>query len=208
MREQLETEIEEADLEYLTEEVPVTINQSLDGVKRVDQIVKAMKDFSHPGEEEKISTDINKVIETTLTVCRNEWKYVAEVDTDLSPSLPPVPCFPGDISQVFLNIIVNAAHAISDITENGNNGLGKISISTQAENGYATILIKDTGGGIPKNIHNQVFNPFFTTKERGKGTGQGLAIAHRVVVKKHQGTLSFDSVKNQGTTFIIKLPLQ
>ncbi len=208
LQEQLQTDIEDADLEYLTEEVPLTINQSLDGVRRVDKIVKAMKDFSHPGEEDKTPTDLNKIIETALTVCRNEWKYVADVETSFDPELPAVPCFPGDISQVFLNLIVNAAHAISEVTDNGNNGMGKISISTQVNDKNATVLITDTGGGIPEDIQNRVFNPFFTTKERGKGTGQGLAIAHRVVVNKHEGNLSFDTKKDDGTTFTISLPLK
>ncbi len=207
LQEQLEADIEEADLKYLTEEVPLTIDQSLDGVRRVDKIVRAMKDFSHPGEEEKTPTDLNKIIETALTVCRNEWKYVAEIETNLASDLSAVPCYPGDISQVFLNLIVNAAHAIGEETDNGNNGLGKITISTQADDENATVRITDTGGGIPEEIQGRVFNPFFTTKKRGKGTGQGLAIAHRVVVNKHEGHLSFDSKKNGGTTFFIQLPL-
>lgn len=202
----IDNNIEEADLEYLTEEVPVTIKQSLDGVRRVNKIVKAMKDFSHPGEEEKTSVDINKIIETTLTVCKNEWKYVAEIERDFSVDLPFVPCFPGDLSQAFLNIIVNAAHAIGDVTHGDKKGMGKISIQTQSLERAVQILITDTGGGIPDKIQSKIFDPFFTTKDRGKGTGQGLAIAHRVVVNKHQGGLSFDSKPGDGTTFIIELP--
>ena len=204
--EEIEEDMENADLDFLKEEVPVTINQSLEGVRRVDKIVKAMKDFSHPGEEDKTPADINKIIETTLTVCKNEWKYVAEVDTNFSPDLPPVPCFPGDLSQVFLNIIVNAAHAISEATDGAKNGMGRISIMTAPAEDSVEIQIRDTGGGIPKDIQDRVFNPFFTTKSRGKGTGQGLAIAHRVVVNKHQGSLSFQSQQGEGTTFLIKIP--
>ena len=170
------------------------------------EIAKAMKDFSHPGEEEKSSTDINKIIETTLTVCKNEWKYVAEIEKDMSVELPNVPGFPGDLSQVFLNIVVNAAHAINDVKEGGKIGMGKISIKTQLKEDCVEILIADTGGGIPENAQSRIFDPFFTTKERGKGTGQGLAIAHRIVVKKHQGNLSFETRKGDGTTFIIRLP--
>jgi len=206
LKKKIEDSREDADLEYLAEEVPTTIQQSLDGVQRVGEIAKAMKDFSHPGEEEKSATDINKIIETTLTVCKNEWKYVAEIEKDMSVELPTVPGFPGDLSQVFLNIVVNAAHAINDLKEGGKTGMGKISIKTQLKEDCVEILIADTGGGIPENAQSRIFDPFFTTKERGKGTGQGLAIAHRIVVKKHQGNLSFETSKGDGTTFRIQLP--
>lgn len=198
--------IEEADLEYLKEEIPQTVEQSLEGVQRVDRIVRAMKEYSHPSGDEKKTADINKIIESTATVCRNEWKYVAELTSDLSPDLPAIPCFAGEISQVILNIIVNAAHAIGDITEGGSKGMGRISIRTDRTDKGVRIRLSDSGGGIPEKIHDRVFDPFFTTKSRGKGTGQGLAIAHRVVVEKHQGSLSFESEPGNGTTFIIDLP--
>lgn len=199
--------IEDADLDFLLEEVPATVDQSLDGVRRVDGIVRAMKDFSHPGTEEKTGTDINRTLESTITVCRNEWKYVTEMELELAGNLPEVPCFPGDISQAFLNIIVNGAHAISDMTNNGSNGMGKIFVKTAELDDCVQITIRDTGGGIPQEIQDRVFEPFFTTKERGKGTGQGLAIAYSTVVGKHDGKLLFDSVAGQGTTFTIELPL-
>ncbi len=198
--------IKEADLEYLTEEIPLTIDQSLEGVQRVDKIVRAMKEYSHPSGDEKKTADINKIIDSTATVCRNEWKYVAELTTDLSPDLPAIPCFAGEISQVILNIIVNAAHAIGDVTEGGSKGMGRISISTGRTDTGVRIRLSDTGGGIPEQIRNRIFDPFFTTKARGKGTGQGLAIAHRVVVERHHGSLSFESKIGNGTTFIIDLP--
>lgn len=199
--------ISDADLEYLWEEIPKTIDQSLDGVHRVEKIVRAMKDFSHPGDEEKSPVDINNLLQTTITVCRNEWKYVAEMETDLAADLPLVPGFAADISQVFLNIIVNGAHAIADFTENGQKGLGKISISTSRAGNSVQIRIRDSGGGIPEKIRDRIFEPFFTTKIRGKGTGQGLAISRRVVVDKHNGTLSFETKRDNGTTFIIELPV-
>jgi two-component system, NtrC family, sensor kinase len=205
---QLSDVIEDADIPYLWEEIPKTIAQSLDGVGRVEKIVRAMKDFSHPGSDEKTTVDINKMLESTITVCRNEWKYVADMETDFAPDLPLAPCFSGEISQAFLNIIVNGAHAIGDVTENGSKGKGKISIQTsRTENNSIQIRISDTGGGIPKEIQDRVFEPFFTTKARGKGTGQGLAIAHRVVIDKHQGTLIFETEKGRGTTFVIELPV-
>lgn len=199
--------IEDADLEYLREEIPQTISQSIDGVMRVKKIVKAMKDFSHPGEEEKAETNINEIIESTITVCRNEWKYVSKIETDLDQHLPMIACFASEISQVILNILVNGAHAISEKTNGGNDGLGLISIKTKSNNEFITIQITDTGGGIPEKIRDQVFEPFFTTKERGKGTGQGLAIAHRVIVEKHQGAMDFSTDNGKSTTFTITIPL-
>ena len=203
---QLSDKIEDADIAYLWEEIPKTIDQSLDGVRRVEKIVRAMKDFSHPGSDEKTAVDINKILESTITVCRNEWKYVADMETDFAQDLPLTPCFAGEISQVFLNIIVNGAHAIGDFTEGGSKGKGKNSIRTSKAENNIQIRISDTGGGIPKEIQDRVFDPFFTTKARGKGTGQGLAIARRVVIDKHQGSLFFETEKGRGTTFVIEVP--
>jgi two-component system, NtrC family, sensor kinase len=207
MGRQLSSAVEDADIVFLREEIPKTINQSLEGVRRVEKIVRAMKDFSHPGSDEKTAVDINKILESTITVCKNEWKYVADMETDFASDLPLTPCFAGEISQVFLNIIVNGAHAIGDFTEGGSKGKGKISIQTNRNKNGIQIRISDTGGGIPEEIQDRVFDPFFTTKALGKGTGQGLAIAHRVVVDKHQGSLSFETEKGKGTTFMIDLPL-
>ncbi len=199
--------VQKADTEYLTEEMPRAIHQSLDGVRRVDKIVRAMKEFSHPGNNEKSTIDINKIIDNTITVCRNEWKYVAEMETSFAPDLPMISCFQGDLSQVFLNLIVNAAHAIeSDAAARTDSKMGKISIITKKFDGGVSIQISDTGGGIPVTIQERIFDPFFTTKPVGKGTGQGLAIAYRTIVDKHQGTIFFASEVGQGTTFVIQLP--
>lgn len=199
--------ISDADLDYLWEELPKTIDQSLDGVHRVEKIVRAMKDFSHPGDEEKTPIDINKLLQTTITVCRNEWKYVAEMETELAAELPLVQGFAADISQVFLNLIVNGAHAIGEFTESGKKGLGKITLRTSRADNGVQIRIQDSGGGIPAKIQDRIFEPFFTTKIRGKGTGQGLAIAKRIIVDRHHGTLSFETTQGSGTTFIIELPV-
>ncbi len=207
MARQLTEGRDNADIDFLAEELPRTIEQSLEGVGRVEKIVRAMKDFSHPGDEEKAPANINAILQTTTTICRNEWKYVAELVTDLAADLPLVSCYASEISQVFLNIIVNGAHAIESSMEDGKKGLGKITIRSFQETNCVEIRIQDTGGGIPREIQDRVFEPFFTTKERGKGTGQGLAIAHRVVVERHQGSLTFASEKGLGTTFIIRLPL-
>ena len=196
-----------ADLEYVAREVPLALDQSLEGVARVARIVCAMKDFSHPGSEEKVTADLNRAIESTLVVCRNEWKYVAKMVTQLDPALPPVPCLLGEFNQVILNLVINSAHAISDVMEAGAKGMGTITVSTRRDGDWAEVRVKDTGGGIPEDIRRRVFDPFFTTKGVGKGTGQGLAIARSVIVDKHGGTLAFESEAGQGTCFIIRLPL-
>jgi len=198
--------IEEADIAYFLDEISTAIEQSIEGIGRVEKIVRAMKDFSHPGSDEKKAASINKILESTVTVSRNEWKYVAEMEMDFAADLPLVLCHASELSQVFLNIIVNSAHAIDDIKEESKKEMGKISIQTTKIPHGVEIRITDTGGGIPEEIQERVFEPFFTTKVRGKGTGQGLAIAHRVIVDKHQGRLSFASEKGRGTTFIIELP--
>ncbi len=197
---------EEADLDFLMEEVPRACDRALDGADRVATIVRAMKNFSHPGEVEKKAVDINKAIETTVTVAKNEWKYVADVSMDLG-DLPLIYCVQGDINQAFLNILVNAAHAVEDVV--GDSGeKGKIDISSRLEDGEVEIRIRDTGKGILPENQNKVFDPFFTTKEVGKGTGQGLAIVHDIVVEKHGGGLDLESEPGKGTTFIIRLPIR
>lgn len=198
----------EADLEYLIEEVPKAIEQTLQGVERVTRIVRAMKEFSHPGTTEKTPTDLNHAIETTVTVSRNEWKYVAEMELDLDPHLPPVPCLPGEFNQAVLNLIVNAAHAIADRLGTHPHTKGKITIQTRRNGSWAEIRITDTGCGIPESIRDRIFEPFFTTKPVGRGSGQGLAIVRNVLVDKHGGTVDFETEVGRGTTFILRLPLQ
>jgi PAS domain S-box-containing protein len=199
--------LEEADLDYLAEEIPLAIEHTLDGVGRISKIVKAMKEFSHPGREEKVPTDINKSIESTITVARNEWKYVAEMQTDLDASLPLVPCRPGEFNQVILNMIINAAHAIAEVPKDRQAAPGTIRIATDRVGGHARITISDTGTGIPPEIQSRIFDPFFTTKEVGRGTGQGLAICFPVIVEKHGGTIEVESEVGKGTSFTITLPL-
>lgn len=200
--------LEDANVEYLASEIPRAIEQSLEGVERISSIVQAMKEFSHPGTAEKTFVDLNQCIRSTVTVSRNEWKYVADLDTDLDGGLPPVCCLSGELNQVFLNLIVNAAHAIGDVVGDGGEGKGKIVVSTRCDGDYVEVRIVDTGSGIPKEISEHIFDPFFTTKGVGRGTGQGLAIARNVVVDKHGGTLTFESKMGTGTTFIIRLPIQ
>jgi PAS domain S-box-containing protein len=196
-----------ADLEYLQTEIPHAIEQSLEGIQRVTKIVRAMKEFSHPGSEEKKAIDINQAIETTITVARNEWKYVSDVETDLDRDLPLVLCHAGEFNQVILNLLINAAQAIGQAVGDGSQGKGKIVVSTLRNHNSAEISISDTGVGIPEAVRSRVFEPFFTTKAVGKGTGQGLALAHNAIVRRHGGKIWFDSEMGKGTTFYIRLPL-
>lgn len=198
--------LEELDWSYLETEIPAAIMQSKEGIKRVTTIVQAMKEFSHPGSKEKAYFDLNKIIETTITVASNEWKYWAEVETRLDPDLPQVFCLADEIGQVFLNILINASQAIASKNK-GSSEKGRITISTRRYPEHVEICIEDTGSGIPENIRQRVFDPFFTTKDVGKGTGQGLAISHDVIEKKHGGIISLTSEVGKGTVFTIQLPI-
>jgi len=193
-----------SDCGYLLKEIPKALTQTLDGVERVVTIVRAMKEFAHPETKGMVPADLNKALLNTLTVARNELKYVADVETDFG-DLPLVVCSVGDMNQVFLNLLVNAAHAIGDVVK-GTGKKGKIRVRTKAEGAVAMITVSDTGAGIPENIRDRVFDPFFTTKEVGRGTGQGLAIA-RSVVERHKGNLTFESQVGKGTTFYVRLPI-
>ncbi len=203
----IEKRLEELDIAYLEEEVPLAIQQTLKGVDRITHIVQAMKIFAHPGGIEKEPVDINKEIEKTITITRNEWKYVAELKTDFDTALPAVPCHRAEFNQVILNLIVNAAHAIADAKTDNSSEKGTIAISSNRSENRVEIRISDTGAGIPEHIRHRIFDLFFTTKEPGCGTGQGLAIAHSVIVDKHGGTIDIETEENQGTTFVIRLPI-
>jgi PAS domain S-box-containing protein len=195
----------DADLEYLVEHVPGAIDRAIDGLGRVTAIVKSMKDFAHPDRKEMVPVDLNQGIRSTLIIAKNEYKYVADVEAHYG-ELPPVTCHGGDINQVVLNVIVNAAHAIGDVVK-GTSCRGRIGVETCREGTWAVIRISDTGGGIPDALRGRIFDPFFTTKGVGKGTGQGLAIARTIVAERHQGQVSFETEPGHGTTFIIKLPI-
>lgn len=186
-------------------EIPLAIEQASIGTARVTEIVAAMKEFSHPGTRDKSYIDLNKAIQGTITISRHEWKYVAEIATEFDQTLPKVACFPAELNQALINLIVNAAHAIGDAQPKS--ALGKITITTSHDRRDAIIRVSDTGMGIPENIRSRIFEPFFTTKAIGKGTGQGLSIVYSVVVEKHGGTLEVTSEVGVGTTFEVRLPL-
>ena len=201
---QARAHIEAADIEFLDDEIPTAIDQSLDGISRVSEIVQAIKEFSHPDSKEKSAIDINHAISNTIAVSRNQWKYVADLETELGEDLPPVHCLPGEINQVILNLIVNASHAIEAVGE----GIrGRITVRTRLSGDCIEIEVSDTGVGMPEKIMSKIFEPFFTTKEPGKGTGQGLSISHNIITKKHGGKIRVHSTPGEGTTFAIHLPL-
>jgi signal transduction histidine kinase len=196
----------DADLPYLRENLPLAIERSLDGLGRVATIVRSMKEFAHPDQAAMISIDLNHGIESTLTIARSEYKYVADVETDFDATLPMITCYAGELNQAVLNIIVNAAHAVADLVKDSGKR-GTITVRTRRDGDWVLISIGDTGTGIPREVQDRIYDPFFSTKEVGRGTGQGLAIARSVVVDKHGGELRFETEEGKGTTFFIRLPL-
>jgi two-component system NtrC family sensor kinase len=194
------------DVDYLREELPPALTRMSEGLARIAEIVRSMKNFSRADQDDLAEVDLNANIANTLTIARSEYKDCADIETRFG-DLPPVSCHVGQINQVVLNLVVNSAHAIADLVKN-HGGRGKISIRTSVEGAHAVIAITDTGGGIPEGIHARIYDPFFTTKEVGRGTGQGLSISRNVIVKGHGGELDFDSEIGKGTTFYVRLPLQ
>jgi len=205
--EQVEEIRRQKKIAHFHQETPNAIAEALDGTERVRKIVMAMREFSHPSERVKKLADLNHSIETTIAISRNEWKYHAEMRTDFDPDLPPVFCQIDEISQVILNMIINAAQAIQEKNQDKPGTKGEIVISTRQEHEQVLISIRDTGPGIPEAIRERIFDPFFTTKGVGKGTGQGLSLAHNIVVNRHHGKILVDSEVQKGTTFTIVLPI-
>jgi len=189
---------------FLLAEVPAAVGESLDGIAQIARIVLSMKEFSHPGTQAKTMTDINRSLDSTLTVSRNVWKHTAEVVREFDPALPPVLCHAGELNQVFLNLIVNAAHAIES---SGKPLPGTITVATSHDNGHVVVKVADTGTGVPEAIRDRIFDPFFTTKAVGKGTGQGLAICRDTVVTKHGGGMEVADSDTGGAVFIVHLPI-
>jgi PAS domain S-box-containing protein len=198
---------DDTELDYLIGEVPRTLDQSMEGLGRVARIVGSLKEFSHPNTLERRPADLNRAIETTLTVARHEWKYVAEVVTELDPALPSVPCILDEFNQVVLNLIINACHAIEDVLKVTHAAKGLITLRTRQDGDWACIEVTDSGAGIPVEIRDRIFELFFTTKRADKGTGQGLALVRTIIVQHHGGAVDFTSEVGKGTTFRIRLPL-
>lgn len=196
---------DDADVDYLLEEAPEAFEHCTNGLHQIKKIVSAMKKFAHPGEDQKEASDINDLLDNTSVIARNEWKYIADMDFDFADDLTEVFCVRSAINQVFLNMIVNAAHAIQD-RFGSENAQGKISISTKNIDDAVEIRIQDNGAGVPEEIRQKIFDPFYTTKEVGRGSGQGLSIAYSVIVEGHGGSIELESAVDEGTTFIIRLP--
>jgi len=194
-----------ADLDYLLAEAPTAIGQALEGVQHVGRIVRAMKEFAHPGTDDKVPVDLGHAIETVITVARNEWKYVADLVTDLDPDLPAVPGLPGELKPGVSEPggERRPRHPVGG--RRGRRREGNDHNFDPPDNNVVEVRVADTGCGIPDEIRDRIFDPFFTTKPVGQGTGQGLAIAHSVVVQRHGGAIAFESTPGRGTTFIVRL---
>ena len=206
--EQMAQAEEKAELAFLADEIPSAIEQTLEGVKRVSTIVSAMRDFSHIDERRMAPADINRALESTLIVVHNALKYVAHVETEFDTDLPLVLCCIDDLNQVFVNLLVNAAHAIGDVIDRGSGQLGTITVRTRRSGPHAVISISDTGTGIPEDVRKKMYEPFFTTKGGDKGTGQGLLFVRTIICDKHKGQLDCDTEVGEGTTFTITIPIE
>jgi signal transduction histidine kinase len=196
---------EEIEVDFLSTEVPRALDRSVEGVRRVAEIVQAVKAFGRAETREKILADVNQLLTTTAVVARPEYRHIADLKTELG-QLPQLLCHPGDLNQVFLNLVVNAAHAIADLQKR-NPARGTITVRSSLVDGHVLVGVSDTGCGIPAAIGDKIFDPFFTTKDVGKGTGLGLSIARTLVVDKHGGSLTYETEADKGTTFWVRLPL-
>lgn len=203
-REEITRIAEQCRFERIRSQVPGAIEECREGIQRTVGILKAMKDFSHPGTKTKVLADLNQAIQSTVTISRNRWKYAAELDLDLDPALPMAPVHLGEINQVLLNLVVNAADAVAE--RHGEGNLGRIAVRTRHVDDHILIEVEDNGCGMPDHVAAKAFDPFFTTKAVGKGTGQGLSIAHNVVVSMHAGDIDLSSAEGEGTTFRLRLP--
>jgi signal transduction histidine kinase len=207
MLSQCERELAQRRVCFLRSQAPAAIEQTIEGIDQVRSIVQALKEFSHPGEDVPVPVDINRLVQMASTVTRNAWRYAAELDLELCQPPPIVNGYPQELGQVLINLIVNAAHAIEErAAGETDRRLGKITIRTRASADDVEIEVSDDGAGIPEAVRDRIMNPFFTTKPAGKGTGQGLPLAQRVIVERHRGRLSFETEVGVGTTFHIVLP--
>ncbi|MEO0398941.1 MAG: ATP-binding protein [Pseudomonadota bacterium] len=194
--------VDDADIHFVLDELPEALNHAIDGLEQITKIVGAVKTFAHPGASEKTEADINNLLRDTITVSRNEWKYVAELETNLQANLPPVEGFPQELSQVFLNLIVNAAQAI----EEGRSDNGRIVVITRLIESGVQIEVSDNGCGMKSDIKSKIFDPFFTTKGVGKGTGQGLSLCYNIITHHHGGKISVETQDGHGARFFVNLP--
>lgn len=202
----IETQFPDFELDFVSSELPKAIEQSCEGIQRVAELVRGMKEFAHRDQGMLSPNDLNEAVEKTLIVSRNEWKYVADVEKKLG-KLPLVPCLAGGIRQVLLNLVCNAAQAIDERNKKTGRQRGHITITTSYDDTFVIVAVTDDGQGMPAAVKARMFEPFFTTKPVGKGTGQGLALSRTIIVDKHGGEISFESQEGVGTTFFIRLPI-
>ena len=207
---ELITEVEEtqegADWDYLSEEIPNALEQTVDGIGKVSAAIRGIRDFCQPTSDEKVSMDLNEVVESSVMMTKNDWKAFAELTTDLESDMPPVTCLRAGVNQVIVHLIENAAEALEAKLGKKPEEKGMMKISTRSDRNWAEFCISDTGCGIPEEIRPRIFESGFTTKDEGKHKGQGLALCKSVVEEKHGGTMRFESVPGTGTIFIIRLP--
>lgn len=201
-------EADEEERAYLAEEIPTSIQQSLDGLGRVTEVLRSFKAYAHPGASSKVAADVHEMLRDTVVLARNEWRYVAHLELDFQEGLAAVPCYTADLNQVLLNLVVNAAHAVQDQVGGEPEAKGTIRIRTLQKPAEVEIHISDSGVGMSPEVMSKIFVPFFTTKSVGRGTGQGLAIAREIIEKKHGGRLSCQSEPGRGTTFVVALPTE
>ncbi len=199
------SETQAADLSFLRQEVPRALSQSLDGLRQVAEIVRALKEFAYQTPE-RTNTNVNDIVKRAVILTRNEWKYSAPVEMVLASELHEVSVVAGELCQAFVNLIINAAHAIEGSAA-GKAGAGSIVVETSARGDRVVVTVSDNGGGIPDAIKPRIFEPFFTTKKLGKGTGQGLSQVRRSVEELHGGKVSFSGNSKGGTTFTLSLPI-
>jgi signal transduction histidine kinase len=199
--------VKKINFDFISHEMPEALSQTKDGISRIRKIVNAMKNYSNFNNEEKKPANINETLENAELITRNEWKYHAEVENEFAPDMQYLNCYEPELNQVFMNLLVNAAHTTKDAVDQKIIKRGKITVRTSTRNNNILISINDNGLGIPKEYQERVYDPFFTTKEVGKGTGQGLSIAHKIVVERHGGKIWFETELNKGTTFYLEVPI-
>ncbi len=195
--EKLNAKKEELELDYLLNDIDELIKESRDGADRVRKIVLNLKEFSHVGRDEKVPSNINDGLESTINIVWNELKYKVTLQKNYG-DIPEVTCHLQEVNQVFMNLLVNAGQSIAE--------QGEIKIHTYEETDHVCIGISDTGKGMPPEVKDRIFEPFFTTKKVGEGTGLGLSVGYQIIVDKHGGELLVESEENVGTTFTVKLP--
>jgi len=208
MLDHINSKKQKMDYDYCKEELPKAVDQSLEGISKIVSIVKSLKNFAHPDTQKKVFINLNAMLQDVITITRNEWKYIADLTTNFKNVDIMIPCFPNQLNQVFLNMIINARDAIQEAIDKKLIEKGHIEITTDMNTDYAIVSIKDNGIGIPEEIKTKIFDPFFTTKEVGKGSGQGLPISHSIIYDKHKGIIRFESEYGKGTTFYVFLPLK